>query len=312
MKELTEPIKKILAENPAMAEVYLDDTLTNHQRKLRMLPFVRHYRKELVDNKKKYAFTQSLLENLQQEEVALSEFISWHQQENKRLEKNEHSRLHKLIAEFKAGRVIFAEEEKTLNDGAWVLWPDLQDFVVQHDWASAFNGSADYEEGVINLPYQKCAFEFRIGGKNIIVLAFQAQESELPFTLLGFVECAGRWICTDAKAKEIKAFHLAWDEIRAICIALDAEVATHSVVRQSEKLNQKRIKEDKEPLHDFHVVSLSRRIKVINPAGGVSGSRKRLHFRRGHWRHFYEFKTWVRWTLVGNPELGFIDKEYKL
>lgn len=37
-----------------------------------------------------------------------------------------------------------------------------------------------------------------------------------------------------------------------------------------------------------------------------------LHFRRGHWRHYGEYKTWIKWMLVGDPELGFVDKMYKL
>jgi hypothetical protein len=38
----------------------------------------------------------------------------------------------------------------------------------------------------------------------------------------------------------------------------------------------------------------------------------RLHFRRRHWRHFVNHKTWIKWTLVGDPDLGFIDKDYRL
>jgi hypothetical protein len=30
------------------------------------------------------------------------------------------------------------------------------------------------------------------------------------------------------------------------------------------------------------------------------------------WRHFVSHKTWIKWTLVGDPDLGFIDKEYRL
>lgn len=33
---------------------------------------------------------------------------------------------------------------------------------------------------------------------------------------------------------------------------------------------------------------------------------------RGHWRRLSTFKTWVRWHLRGNPDLGFIDKKYTL
>jgi hypothetical protein len=38
----------------------------------------------------------------------------------------------------------------------------------------------------------------------------------------------------------------------------------------------------------------------------------RLHFRRGHYRHYPNHKLWIRWCLVGNPDLGFIDADYRL
>jgi hypothetical protein len=44
----------------------------------------------------------------------------------------------------------------------------------------------------------------------------------------------------------------------------------------------------------------------------VPGPKRRLHFRRGHFRHFDGWKTWVNWCLVGDPDLGFVDKHYKL
>ena len=107
---------------------------------------------------------------------------------------------------------------------------------------------------------------------------------------------------------------LVYGGIKALCVALDAEVAVRNVVRASEKVNRRREQEGREPFYSYHVVSLNRRYRIGNrsPGGGLVQGKKRLHFRRGHWRHYAEFKTWVRWTLVGNPELGFIDKEYRL
>lgn len=61
------------------------------------------------------------------------------------------------------------------------------------------------------------------------------------------------------------------------------------------------------------IVDLARRHRIANPAEpSGNGSRKRLHFRRGHWRHYESMKTWIRWCLAGDPDLGFIDKHYTL
>ena len=107
---------------------------------------------------------------------------------------------------------------------------------------------------------------------------------------------------------------LAHEQIRAISIALDSEVAIKTLVRAPHKLNIEREKDGKPALLDYNVVMLngSNRANYRPYRGAGTHRSPRLHFRRGHWRHYLEHKTWVRWTLVGNPELGFIDKEYRL
>lgn len=36
------------------------------------------------------------------------------------------------------------------------------------------------------------------------------------------------------------------------------------------------------------------------------------HIDRAIWRRFETHKTWIKWTLVGDPDLGFIEKHYRL
>lgn len=100
-------------------------------------------------------------------------------------------------------------------------------------------------------------------------------------------------------------------QIKAACIALDAQVAEATTVREAHSRSGGG---SPQPLKAHHIVSLARR--TARPAslgdGSGSGRRKRLHFRRGHWRHFEAHKTWIRWMLVGNPDLGFVEKEYRL
>lgn len=127
-----------------------------------------------------------------------------------------------------------------------------------------------------------------------------------------FVECRDCWYSPPETPLDDFEKYL-WDQVRAICISLDAEIAVTTVERAPLALNEKRQKAGKPPLSDFHVVDLSKRHRVANSADGAGeGSKKRLHFRRGHWRHFETSKTWVKWCLVGNPDLGFISKSYTL
>lgn len=149
-----------------------------------------------------------------------------------------------------------------------------------------------------------------LDGRTILLWA-QEHESQQSFTC--FVECRDYWYAPPQEVERDEFMRFLWDQVRAICIALDAEVATHSVIRAPHKLNEKRSRDGKPPVSDYHVVDLARRHRVANPSGAVGGvGKKRLHFRRGHWRHYETTKTWVRWCLVGNPDLGFIQKSYSL
>lgn len=226
------------------------------------------------------------------------------------LERNDCSRLHKLKEASRAGALIDLP-----MDGPVVAAPPndsldgiAQTFVVKHDWAAAFS-NAEGMADEFKLPYEVCAFEFRISGRNVIAILVEVDATR-QFT--AFVEAREYWYGFGISGKDEPVVSFIWNEIRAICVALDAEVATHSVVRASVKLNDKRTKAGKIPLVDYRVVDLSRKHRITNPAHGDGGTKKRLHFRRGHWRHFEESKTWVKWCLVGDPDLGFISKHYSL
>lgn len=296
---------KIIKSHPGLEEILKDPTLSRHKKKLAMLPVLNEMKQERDSIERR-------IRDAKAEEAALSELIDWWPLP-KKLEKNDCSRLHRFRGAIKQQRVMFANGNLLADGPINFDWEKVQPFVVEHDWASAFANATDYADGTYNLPYSHCAFEFRISGRNVVVLAAQPEDQPVqPF--LPFMEFGGYWVCTSDDSDKDEALQLAYSQIKAICIALDAEVAVRNAVRVSEKVNRKREAEGREPFYSYHVVSLNRRYRIGNPAkgGGASQGKRRLHFRRGHWRHYAEFKTWVRWTLVGNPELGFIDKEYRL
>lgn len=222
------------------------------------------------------------------------------------LEQNDCSRLHRLREAAAAGKLMNPEGGTEQEDPGW-LNADFKTFVVRHDWGNAL----EHAEGIDDswrLPYEVCTFEFRVTGRNCIVAVAQRDES-LKSTM--FIEFGEYWLnpsnCTPA-------FEMMWSQVRAICIALDAEVAVTEVIRAPAKLNEKRAKAGKPPLPDYRVVDLARRHRIANPAASApgTGTKKRLHFRRGHWRHYETSRTWIKWQLVGSPDLGFINKHYRL
>jgi hypothetical protein len=229
-----------------------------------------------------------------------------------KLEKNDCSRLHKLKAAAKGGRIVGNDAEPVEKQGA--LTGIENTFVVRHDWRAAFDGAEGLSE-TFRFPYDLCAFEFRIAGRTIIAACCQNEDSQR-FTCL--IESGDYWypLCGDGEIRkgelEGNLATYIWVQIQSLCIALDAEVATHTVVRAPHALNEKRARNGQLPLSDYHVVDLSRRHRIANPSGRHDGGKRRLHFRRGHWRHYETSKTWVRWCLVGDPDLGFIQKHYSL
>lgn len=195
-------------------------------------------------------------------------------------------------------------------------------FVIQHDWASVLSNASEVCNSPFNLPYEVCAFCFRIGEKPCV---FFSAEVDTRIMLLPAVKLSrwvlldmiyerfdGGWLC-DVPEMRFKFVDRAGEQIRAACIALDAEVASADIQRHPHEGIVG--KNSHLPLPTYRVVTLSRqspRHSAPNFSADTFSRKKRLHFRRGHWRHFTHFKTWIRWTLVGDPDLGFVDKEYRL
>ena len=265
---------------------------------------------ELIPLKTRHAFAkdyQATLENkleqtIEQRAAAYSEKIKadielWFvQNPNPRLEKNECSRLHKLKECMAEG--VSVKFNADLPSSKYDL--NCPTFVVRHDWASVLPTDIGNEEW--KLPYDRCIFEFKVCGKVFIVLYPER---------VTFIEMPENVWMTLFKDDSI--FEYLDKQVRAVCVSLDAAVTETEVIRQPQALQDKRIKTGKISLSDYHVVDLTRRMRAQrNPNPVPTNIKVRLHWRRGHWRHFVAHRTWINWMLVGNPDLGFIDKEYKL
>ena len=232
------------------------------------------------------------------------------------LEPNDASRMHVLSEALYDGRVW---EEETGNAR---FSPELalvaaqsQVFVVRHNWGAVLAG-AIAEADEIRLPYELCAFEFKLRGSPAILFAYQVQQQG-PISWRVTWEIANQpvrlWRIGQDSGLAGDLVKLLSHQVRAICVALDAGIATSTPVPAPDALNRKRERTNKPPLMAYHVVDLNRRSSgqsgdVAGPAVGVV----RLHFRRGHWRHLDSGKVWVNWCLVGNPGLGWVDKEYRI
>lgn len=304
-------------EKYSKAVDFLDDTnlpfeLKAHLAKLHM-PKLSNTRKELDKEikslNKKLHEQETILVKSQAKLAILEEVSAWEKScYPYKLEKNDCSRLHKLVEAVKDGKWLCAFDleghqvtRKTDN------FKRAKSFVVQNDWYSLFKDAEEFSNGDFKLPYEICAFEFKVSGRIIILIV--SQEEDGPMHYLDFIQCGKHWVSSDGV--QYVDGSMFGNQIRAMCIALEAEVASKEVIRADVALNRARKEKGELPVFDYHVISLAKRHRVEGPATGNHRS-PRLHFRRGHWRHFENHKTWIKWMLVGNPDLGFIGKEYRL
>lgn len=256
-------------------------------------------------------------------EPAKRELLNW-VHSGLRLERASSTRFHHLIDDWKSGRLIrpsqssLTDEERFEVHNQQLLSPTYDIFVIQHDWARAFEGSQDFKVEALSpydfhLPYPNCCFEFVLSGKSVCLLSRFDYKN---YGLAIFVNIGETWLQPPLRWQEFKPLASILDaQFRAIGIALEAQVAMTEVVRASAKLNRSRERSGRQRVNDYHVVKLARRSRPEPlPSSGEGGDRSgvRLHFRRGHWRHFEEHKTWIKWTLVGDPDLGFIEKHYSI
>jgi hypothetical protein len=128
-----------------------------------------------------------------------------------------------------------------------------------------------------------------------------------------FVQFREVWMALpDSFFSQLKAY--LWKQIVAVVISLEAEVTETRQICPDAPVNKKRIKNGKVPLYSYHILNISQRFKRPVSTDGSSEYKGvvRLHFRRGHRRHYSTYSRWIKWMLVGNPDLGFVEKHYQL
>jgi hypothetical protein len=228
--------------------------------------------------------------------------------------------LHQLLDAWQQNDLI--EGKPTEGFDAEKHFADLLDhpfhsFVCQHDWAAAFRNSdvnlVSDDNVVFRQPYEHCVFEFAVSGRRVCLIS---NFNGSTYTFAAFVRLEVGWFAIGLRRwPEFSALHdLLRSQHAAMMVALDAKVIETPIVRAPEKLNRARRQRGKVPVFDYHIVELAHRTRPASlpPENESDRASPRLHFRRGHWRHFEAFKTWINWMLVGDPDLGFIDKHYRL
>lgn len=180
-------------------------------------------RKLLVDR----AIKQDRVALLKDEIAALEELENW--DPPLVLERNDCSRLHHIKQRLRdcAG---WDDRHEVIEPSARERYERVENtFVVKHDWAKAFENAKDFE-GEFQMPFDLSCYEFRVGGRTVVLLYDMRTKPEV---VQMAIEVGPLWYfppgCT---AQQEPLYRFLHEQVRAICIAMDAEVATRTVVRR--------------------------------------------------------------------------------
>jgi len=100
--------------------------------------------------------------------------------------------------------------------------------------------------------------------------------------------------------------------VMALIQALQCCNIETDIITPAEALNKKRVATGKLPFVEYKVLVLGDERSASTPQGGHHAS-PRQHLRRGHIRRISDNRTvWVNQCLVGNPNKGFIAKDYRV
>lgn len=227
------------------------------------------------------------------------------------LEPNQTSRAHQIIE----NHTIISPQAKFKKATSDAALATAKSFVVRHDWHSALGVDFSNTQIEVKLPFPRCLFEFIYSGRCVSLLAVEEVGTQFGISCLPYIQIHEAWYLAPKESVEKDpVFALAYLQILAICVALDANIAMEFSIAAPTSLNKKRSKRGKPPIKNHYLIDINpaRRLPRQSNPNEEPLRRHRLHFRRGHWRHLPEKKTWINWMLVGDPCLGFIEKNYSI
>ena len=224
-------------------------------------------------------------------------------------------------------------------------WADCQVILVDYDVAGLFRetaGPSDDEGEAPPLPFEKVAFELVIDGYPTIILRSEninghdvmeiGRRGARGWELKTLVNKNGAWahiFGSEAEKADFLSFieeraaaeawmRLSHEIVVATCDALSGDILQLGPQTvPSAKLNRRRTARGSVPLFAFHHLIVPKKARdQASRAGNKDTAGVRQHLRRGHYHRFHRregmVKHWLPAMWVGNPELGLIEKHYRL
>lgn len=183
---------------------------------------------------------------------------------------------------------------------------------------------------LLRLPFERCAL-VGVDQLNYKHLCLFVQVEPDAVTAVLYFMCASGWSRTSLFAITVQngcfAAHQVYGEetptqeeagfVTGLLYTWLSLLQTHSgdayepVIRAT-FTNRRKSAEGKPPSYSWNTVVVPAMQRAGVALGGTHAS-PRLHERRGHWSKLEGGRqVWVRDCLVGNPDLGVVEKDYKL
>lgn len=234
-------------------------------------------------------------------------------------------------------------DEKNLQWAEYIT--ESHKFVIRNTMEIVDQKIIDYslllmENRILNLPFEKCYFEFQNYSikQNVAAFGVAAIETDQAIVTKTFIRCLGSdlwnryyhgagWKKTDGTFACGPNFYgpsgdpgsesFVEDEIQsttgALLIAaaiafMDLREVEKTEINVSERINSKRIRRGKKRLFDHTELFVKSTAKAAAIAKMNTLIQKRAHWRRGHLRHLPGGVVPVRPTLVRGE--GFLSKDY--
>ncbi|MBA89209.1 MAG: hypothetical protein CMJ43_00815 [Phyllobacteriaceae bacterium] len=197
-------------------------------------------------------------------------------------------------------------------------------FLCQDDWDAKCQRIDGYGTGPFKAPFDYTIFELVIGTIRVFCLMDAADSVEpscavlavhpdgflMPYTTFFLVE--GEWRRSAARPYGAnQLIEIISRQIKAMSVLLEAGAVEANEQVISTRLNQKRLKSGKPALPNYYILTLRTRLREAGASKPYQGV-VRQHFRRGHWMRRKGVRVWRKWALVGNPDLGFVSKDYRI
>lgn len=100
--------------------------------------------------------------------------------------------------------------------------------------------------------------------------------------------------------------------VQSFAESLSEPAIAYRAAPKPTSINRARMKKGKPGVtYEWHTVQVAPAAPKPEPKGGTHASPK-LHDRRGHWRTRNGRKHWVRACIVGDPDKGVVEKDYRV